>query len=348
MGLAFTISLVVLGTTLVLLLVSVVAAKVVGGRRERAHERLVDEVRPLVLAGLEGDAEPMLGLSGTRAEVAESVATTLLPKLRGADRAELASALERAGAIERARRALHHGRASRRQRAAELLGAAGAASATVDLLAALDDHDAGVRTSAARALGRIGRPGSVPALVAALDDRRVPANTVAMALLRVGPRAAPALVPALQLGAVRTRTIAAELLGSFGHLPAAPTLHALVYDEEPRVRISAVRALGRLGEPSTAPRIAGVLQWLLAQPELPDADLAAACATALGQIGDRRAAPLLRQALGRSHRVSFAAAAALAELGPTVAPEPLVDPADGVETAPVAAILAGRAVGAAS
>lgn len=82
------------------------------------------------------------------------------------------------------------------------------------------------------------------------------------------------------------QVLAAQGLRAGG--PAAvPTILKALQDPslEEADRASIIRNLGKLGTPAVPP--------LLAAVESPDADLAAAAARAIGQIGDRRAVPLL-------------------------------------------------------
>lgn len=303
----------VIAVSVVLLTVLVIVVKAGRDRWLLRHAAMVERVRPTVLAQMEGD-EPVQALRGRRGDVAEQVAASLLPKLRGADRDALAALLEEQGVLAEARRRLGSRSAIRRLRALELLGAAGDAKAATAVTARLHDRDADVRGAAARALGRLGDPAAVTALLVALHEGRVPANTVSMAILRIGPGSGPPLVSALRAPRATTRSFAAELLGTLGVDAGGDALEALLSD--PDTRTSAARALGRLGRPERTLTLIAELEAQLAAGSEADGPYTVALVTALGQIGDRRAIPALTASLARTHRLSFAAAGALAGLGP--------------------------------
>lgn len=298
---------------LLLMSTAIVFVKARRQLRDRRRAALVAEVRPRVMAALENEQAGAAEFRGRRGSVAESIAIALLPNLRGADRDALARILAASGVIARARVGLVSCRPARRQRAAELLGAAGDALAVPALVAALADRDEDVRMAAARSLGRIGAPDAVVPLLDALDDRQVPANTISMSLLRIGAAGSPGLVPALESPTARTRSVAAELAGSFGLGEVRPKLEAMLDDSDETVRQSAARALGRLGVPSSTGTLIARLECELAKdPGAGGDDLAVVLVTALGQIGHPAALPIMTDALTRSHRISFAAASALA------------------------------------
>lgn len=311
---AFEIALLVLSLTLPLMFATLGFLKLSREWRSRRYDQLVEETRPLVMAAL--DAPTSIDLSGRHGAAAETIAASLLPQLRGADRDNLANLLEQGGMLPQARQGLRSRRAARRQRSAELLGAAGNRRAAAGLAKMLDDRDGEVRQTAARALGRIGDPLSVPPLLDALDRKRVSAHTVSMALLRIGSAGAGELTIALASDSPRVRAVAADTTGALGLIAAVPTLEDLLTDENHTTRISAVRALGRLGVPTATPTLIRRLQHELVVPSLTfDDDYARALITSLGQIGERSAIPVLEQSLMRSYRLSSAAADALSEMG---------------------------------
>ena len=312
---AFWTALWIVGVTVIVLTSSIVVTKAARIVRQRRTTRLVAEVRPIVLAAIhEGGAAPIL--TDKKTKVAESIAISLLPKLRGADRDALTSMLEANGVIEHAVRGLRSRSAARRQRSAELLGNAGASAAERELVGRLDDSDADVRITAARALGRIGEQRSVDDLFRALAQHQIPANTASMAVLRIGSVGAPGIVAATNSHVPLVRSTAVELAGSLGVMEARPAIELLLDDDDRTVRTSAARALGRLSMPSsTAPLIDRVSRALEQPIDRSDDDFLVAMVDALGRIGHRSSIPVLESCFMRRHRLSLAAANALSGMG---------------------------------
>lgn len=313
---AFELALFVISASIVAMMLGIVGTKFARAQLEQRTARLTAEVRPIVLSALdERGLAP--ALTERRRNVAESIAIALLPKLRGADRDALAALLVDTGIIDDAVAGLAARSAARRQRAAELLGNAGHHPAERQLATLLHDRDVDVRITAARALGRIGDARSVADLFAGLGDRRVPANTASMAVLRIGAIGSDGILAATQSGLPRVRSIAAELAGSLGLVSLAPRLEHLLDDTDRSVRTSAARALGRMGVPMSAVAIIVRLDLVLAFAlDDRDDDEVTEMIRALGRIGHRSAIPVLESSLMRNHRLSRAAAEALAAMGP--------------------------------
>ncbi|WP_420450692.1 HEAT repeat domain-containing protein [Ilumatobacter sp.] len=313
---AFRVALLVIGSSVVLMTVATAASKIVRTWRERRASQLAAQVRPAVLAAID-DGGRAPELVRRRRAVAESIAISLLPKLRGEDREALATMLLDTGIIGTAARGLDSRSGARRQRCAQLLGDAGHRPARPRLVELLHDRDHDVRLTAARALGRIGDPASVPDLFAALGDRRVPANTASMAVLRIGDAGGDAIALATHDERTLVRSTAAELAGPLGLLSANARLIEMLDDPDGSVRAAAARSLGRLSMPSSVPPVRARLGSLL------DADVGderieeiVALVTALGQIGHRDAIDVLEASLTRHRRISNAAAEALAPMSP--------------------------------
>ena len=305
-------------------LVSALALAIVLGRSARSwarrrRSRIVAPVRPLLLELLaEDDPARAYRLTHRLAAVdtrtwraLEPGVADLLTKLKGGSHDSLRTLVERRGTVARARRRTRRAGAVARARAAELLGALEDPSVTHDLERLLWDRDPEVRQVAARALGRSGDPDSATELLACLAREGVPPRVVAQALLRLGPRAQPALVAALQGPHELVRAVAVEILGLSGAVPAARAVqHTLGADPSLEVRIRAARALGRIGLPSALPGLVGATGTESPTP------LRVVAARALGELGHPDAVPALRALLGDPvHRLASNAARSLSALG---------------------------------
>lgn len=273
--------------------------------RGRARRETVARAHVLRLLADDGNPDAAHDVGDALGPAFERLSIALLPKLRGADRDALVSALEQRGVLERARRRTRRPGAVGRARAAELLGNAGDERALAELTRLLADRDPEVRTVAARALGKLG-PSAVAPLLEALTARRaVPANIVTMALVRAGAAGAEELIGGLDPARpVGVRVVAAELLGQLGALSAAHALErTLAEDRDLPTRTAAARSLGRLGLPEAVPALLAALH----ADEPPE--LRMAVALALGKIGGAAAVTALTLLLGGSE-IALARAAA--------------------------------------
>ncbi len=308
------------GFLIVVVGVGVMSAAVVGTRalrrvRRRRHEALVAEVRPLVLSAIDGDGAVEF-LTARRTRVAESIAVSLLPKLRGADRDALSRMLEANGVLDTAIAGLGSRSAARRHRSVALLGAAGFVPAERQVAACLRDRDAEVRIAAARALGRIGESRSVRDLFVALGERRIPANTASMAVLRIGPTSAADIEWAVRSDEPVVRSVAVELAGALGMFGTRRLIEALLHDDRLEVRTGAARALGRLSMPSSTNALHERLGRLLRDGRVSaDEAFAVAIAETLGRIGSPASIPMLEACLRSRYRLSHAATSSLSAMG---------------------------------
>jgi HEAT repeat protein len=281
-------------------------------RHDRRAATRLPALRAQLLAALDGDESPLIGSTCRDDATFTALVRSLLPTLRGADRARLSEILEKTGVVNVALLDLHSRSGVRRAHAADLLGLASINRAVPELVRLLRDRDVDVRRTAARALGLIGDAAAVPALLSTIDGaRNVPLNTTTMALLRMGTEALEPLIEGLRLRSVKVRAVCAEILGLRGSVAALPALTAAIHPWEPlEVRIRAARALGRIGVPSSVDALAALMH-----SEQPVA-LHAVATRALGQIGGRRTITLLRDALDApDHVVALNAARALGSSG---------------------------------
>jgi HEAT repeat protein len=307
-------ALLALSVLLAVIGISTAVSKWIRVRRDRRRARLESAARPhlLEVLGDESDAPSIPQMSDAVAATFERLAISLLPKLRGADRATLVSVLEQRGALERARRRTSRPGAVGRANAAELLGAAGDASSLPYLVKLLDDRIPEVRIVAARALGKLGSAAVAP-LLAALDGRRaLPAGVVTMALVHSGAAGAHGLLLGLEPSrSARVRAVAVELVGQLGLLSASgDVVRALMQDRELPVRAAAARSLGRL---ALSDGVQPLTEALTANQAT---ELRVAAADALGKIGGGAAVSALRSQLSSpQHELARAAAHALASCG---------------------------------
>jgi HEAT repeat protein len=289
------------------------ARHALAGYRERADRR----VRPLVLRAAAGDAiaPELIAARGARGRAVDRLAFGYLSRVRGDAHALLAELLERRGIAARVMRRSSAPVSQLRAGAAERLGLLATTEAERRLgRLVIDDESLRVRIVATRALGKAGTPSAAEILLASLSrPRRVPGGIVAAALLQLGPDAVPALRAALVSDRAdpRERAMAADILGLIDDLPVWESLVRTASSPDLQLRISSVRALGRLGVPQAA---GPIIRWL-ARAEAPE--LRATAARALGRIGDPASAAALGDCLDDPHYwVAHNAAAALAALGP--------------------------------
>lgn len=205
-----------------------------------------------------------------------------------------------------------------RVEALSALGRLGADEAELAIAPVLEEKTADeVRRAAIAALGRIGSERAVQTLVAALatDDPNADTSPVREALVACGARAVPALEAALAAPpSPGVATGAALTLGVMGATHATDAIVAAMRRGALPVE-SALRALGRLGDPAALPAVlellteprsavrrrAGETLLALLDPAHPDGRGIEPIAAALG---DPRTAPdereLLLRALGRT------------------------------------------------
>lgn len=243
------------------------------------------------------------------------------------------------GALEPLTKELKTGPAEVRRAVVEALGAMALLDGLRPLSdAALDDPEPAVRAAAATSLGQLNDPRVLPVLLGMLrDPSPAPREAAIVALASLGE---PALNPLLEARrseeeAVRTgaqlaldrlaqkfkaqlisedvevRVAAIQALGRIGDPKLARSLAPLLVDSEERVRLAAARALERLRNPATRSALRRALQ----QPE-ETAAVRLALTIALGKMGDEGALQALVENLASPDAsVRAAAAQALREAG---------------------------------
>lgn len=196
-------------------------------------------------------------------------------------------------------------------------------SGTLDSLAGkLSKGDSHVRTLAATALGMLGDPHAVGPLARSLNSSDVEVRrAVTEALGKLGPDAVEPLMGALRDQDMGVRCRACMALGGLRDTRAVEPLLATLQDGESAVRAEAAYALGQIGDSRAVPALISALNdperlnvarkaaWALGQlgaDALPplleslrsqDRDARLSAASALGQLGDKRAVPALVEAL---------------------------------------------------
>ena len=240
----------------------------------------------------------------------------MLTKVRGKPAQDLARVLREHGEIDAALGDLSARSSVRRARAAHLLGLVKDPAHVEALLPLLGDHSAEVRLVGARALGAIGDPRAAKGILAALLPVRgrvgIPAYLAAEALVSMGYDTAPALRDGLYSHDPVVRNVSAVVAGQNNLSSVTGRLRELLtIDHDLDVRRSAAEALGLVGGAEDVGELARHTDAV----EPPT--LRRACAAALGELGDLRAAdPLLRLLADPDRRLAEIAAHALIRLGP--------------------------------
>jgi HEAT repeat protein len=299
------------------LLLATVCGRVLRDRAASRRSRAEQLVRPLVLPAVSGDEIPseLIAARGAKGRAAERVVFSYLAQVRGEAHERLTEVLQRRGRVARILTASHRRRRNRRASAAEQLGLIATQEAERRLAELVcGERSLEVRIVATRSLGKTNRAPAAVALLQSLSrPDPVPQGVVASALLELGPEAVPALREALGSdgGGRRQRAMAADVLGLLDDMPSWQQLVDNAGAGNLEVRISAIRALGRLG----VPQAAGPMIACLSPDE--QTSLRAVAARALGGLADPQAAPALGVCLSDpEYWVAHNSAEALSALGP--------------------------------
>lgn len=277
-------------------------------RREARRLLLERDLRPRVLALIEGEAERLDGLDPARLRVAAGMLARYSRRLSGEPRARMAAWFAVSGHVERELASLRSRRAWRRAGAAFALGDMGDRRAEDALLALVQhDRERDVRAAAARSLGRLRSAAAAGPIVEALVAERLPRGRGGQALLELGDAALPGLRALTGHEHAEVRATAFALIGRLGAAPDARLAAAGLRDPAAAVRAEAARALGRL---------AAAEHTVLLRDALGDRIpfVRAAAATALGSVGDRASVPALLEIARRDVDEPAAAAARAAAL----------------------------------
>jgi HEAT repeat protein len=325
------------------------------GQRRRAAQRIASlgqgAGRRLALAAMnDPDAEVRLAAQAAARQLGERGASAkVIPWLTDSDQRLRVAATELLAwsphprAITALGRALSDPDPVVRGLAASALGASGEADAVLPLLGHLDDSTPQVRRDVVLSLARLSDPRAVVPLIGKIQDSRPEVrHAVAFALGEFGDsRAASALVLALRDGDDSVRIAALDALGQLADPQSAVAIEnvAAADDVPGPVRAAALSSLARLGTSHAIDRVvatlgtddsdAPALKALVsagkkARPRLTSCvktetnqRIADGCAMALGEVGDKSAAPLVRDALRRG---AVSASAGLSALGTLAEP----------------------------
>lgn len=208
-----------------------------------------------------------------------------------------------------------------RRAAIEELGEVGNAGDIQVVVAALKDPESSVRKAAARALLLLDDPKAVEPLIEALLDpnRRGGWQREIVAALEHfrDPRAVKACIEALTSPSVGVRRAAADALGTLGDASAVKPLLKTISDENAEVSHEAAYALTKIGSAS----LPGLIE-ILDHGTVP-AKISAV--EALGILGERKAIPLMVAALQQSDSyLQIASAKALARIHDPSVVKPLI------------------------
>ncbi|MGP7961190.1 HEAT repeat domain-containing protein [Sanguibacter sp. A247] len=242
-------------TVLLMVTIALVRAitTVAASRRARAHAGAL----PLLLDITDGVDVP-LPPKKKDAHALGTGAATLAHKVRGADRADLASWLRRNGFREDALRGMRAWRPSRRAAAVELYLALDDDPTPIRPL--VSDRHPRVRTVAVRALGEAGVVDAIPVIVeAAVAPRGVSTSTAAMAIVQAGPSSAHSFGPIWQSHDPRARRLAVDVCGHLGLADARAHLERALSATDGALRTRAALALGRVGSPHSVPALEAAL-----------------------------------------------------------------------------------------
>jgi len=217
-----------------------------------------------------------------------------LPGLEPEPAARAREALSRSGLAGREIARLGDRDAAPRAAACHAAGRLGEVSAVPVLIERLLDPSPEVRRAAVRALGELRAVEAIDPMAATIEAMGEWTNLLlVMALVRMGPAAAPAIGRLLQ--GSRSSAMTKALLQVTGRLGVAADpvrVRALAAHADGEVRVEAVRVLGAVAPDAES---AAVCLAAMDDPEWPVRALAA---WAIGRVGDDRALARLSRAMG--------------------------------------------------
>lgn len=302
----------VLSAVAIVIMIGLVIARAVGGRRTKAREIERRRLIPLLLGIERGGGD--YGQVEKAADLLADLATELIEMVRGEDKDAFIESATRLGVPERLRHRLDRGSPRIRLAAAEALGYFDDERSVARLKGALDDPNPDVRLAAAMALASAGHAPPAIELVDALGIGTRENSALVVGLFQDIAAQRPDEIRALiESGDVNARVKAAaiEALSASGDYSLVPLVSNLVLTADPNAEELPryLRALGDFGHPAAARAVhhalASPLWWVRS-----------AAAEAAGRIGLFDAADKLRDLLSDPvWWVRFRAAEALVRLG---------------------------------
>ena len=319
-----TASLLVLAAAIAVLIGVMVWAHLARAGRSRRIARVLDPLRPRLLALAadldesedSADSTSPVTLTGFRARVVDRAVLDLLGKVRGGAATALVDVLDRHGTVDGAVRGTRSLWATTRARSAQILGATRRPAHSATLAGLLADRDRAVRSSAARALGVIGDATYADAVLRAVRETKglpgIPFYVAADALLSMGGDVREAIRRGLDDTDPGVRFVATTVAARGGMASLLPRVVQLFRgDPDARVRAAAAQTLGAIGDGAVIDELARALA-----PTDP-VRVRRAAAAALGELGAPEALELLRPMLSDpDRRLAEVAAGSLSSLGP--------------------------------
>jgi HEAT repeat protein len=301
-----------LSAVAIIIMLGLVIARWVGGRRARTHEAERRRLIPLLLGIERGGGD--YGQVDKAADLLADLATELIQMVRGEDKDNFIASATRLGVPERLRHRLDRGSPRTRLAAAEALGYFDDECSIARLMQALDDPNPDVRLAAAMALASAGHAPSAIFLVEKLEIGTRENSMLVVGLFQEIAAAQPheirALIESDQVNA-RVKAAAIEALSASGDYSLVPLVANLVLAADPQEEQLPryLRALGDFGHPAAARAVHHALDsetwWVKA-----------AASEAAGRIGLSDAAEKLRDLLSDpAWWVRFRAGEALVRLG---------------------------------
>jgi len=314
---------------------AMIVALLVLNRRNRCHDRRQERVRHTVTAMLAAwrqrppAPDDILWLSAQGRAGGRTALRACLEAQRGlepAPAARVREALVRSGLAGREIARHHHRDPASRAAACRVAGRLGDPGNVPILRERLRDKSPDVRREAVRALGELQAVDAIEEIADTIEAMGDWTNLLLiMALVRMGPAAAPAIGRLLRDPRSSAMTKALLMVtGRIGVVADPATVRRLAAHPDPEVRVEAVRVLGAA---APDPASAAVCLAAMDDPEWPVRALAA---WAIGRVGDDRAIARLRRAMGDPaywvrHHVAEAMGA-LGERGAAALGQGLTDP----------------------